>query len=213
MISTLEFLLRAQEICNGEEFDELRKRDRQKIFDLFMDTDAKKEFDGDGDGCYAFARVGEVSITFSSYAEYMYAEDIRARLTDLQILVDGEESDFETAIQWLQNEKQQRMPLALLNTSIVTTPGEYVLKDITLEEARKMVLENELDSAIGHDATSKVMTALLGVEVPVNRQMFCQQPGQKALVFKLNGRLPEGKILTVEEIQEIGYKFQILKRK
>lgn len=76
-----------------------------------------------------------------------------------------------------------------------------------------MVLENELDSAIGHDATSKVMTALLGVEVPVNRQMFCQQPGQKALVFKLNGRLPEGKILTVEEIQEIGYKFQILSRK
>lgn len=76
-----------------------------------------------------------------------------------------------------------------------------------------MVSENELDSAIGHDATSMVMTALLGVEVPVNRQMFCQQPGQKALVFKLNGRLPEGKVLTVEEIQEIGYKFQILKRK
>lgn len=212
MISTIEFLTKAQEICKGEEFEELRKKDKQKVFDLFMDTDAKKEFDGDGDGGFAFARVGEVSITFSSYAEYLYAEDIRACLIGLKICVDGEESDFETAIKWLENEKQQQMPLALLNTSILTAPGEYVLEDITLEEAKELVSKNELDSAIGHDSTAKVMTTLLDVEVPVNRQMFCQQPAQKALVFKLNGRPEEGKILTVKEIEAIGYKFQLLKR-
>ena len=46
----------------------------------------------------------------------------------------------------------------------------------------------------------------------MNRQMFAQQPGQQALVFKLNGRPEEGKILSVEEIERIGYKFQLLSR-
>ena len=104
--------------------------------------------------------------------------------------------------------------LALLNTSILTTAGAYRLIDITLDDARRIVSDHagNLDSAIGHQSTAEVMTTLLGTEIPVNRQMFTQEVGQAALVFKLNGRPPEGKILTVEEIEEIGYKFQILKR-
>ena len=104
--------------------------------------------------------------------------------------------------------------LALLNTSILTTAGAYRLIDITLDDARRIVSDHagNLDSAIGHQSTAEIMTTLLGTEIPVNRQMFTQEVGQAALVFKLNGRPPEGKILTVEEIEEIGYKFQILKR-
>ena len=104
--------------------------------------------------------------------------------------------------------------LALLNTSILTTAGAYRLIDITLDDARRIVSDHagNLDSAIGHQSTAEIMTTLLGTEIPVNRQMFTQEVGQVALVFKLNGRPPEGKILTVEEIEEIGYKFQVLKR-
>ncbi|BFK94313.1 YddF family protein [Blautia producta] len=104
--------------------------------------------------------------------------------------------------------------LALLNTSILTTAGAYRLIDITLDDARRIVSDHagNLDSAIGHQSTAEIMTTLLGTEIPVNRQMFTQEVGQAALVFKLNGRPPEGKILTVEEIEEIGYKFQVLKR-
>ena len=104
------------------------------------------------------------------------------------------------------------MKLGVLNTSILTAAGAYELKDITLDEAKKLVSENEIDSAVGHASTAQIMTALLGVEIPVNRQMFVQQPGQDALVFKLNGRPQEGKILTAEEIEQIGYKFQLLRR-
>lgn len=107
------------------------------------------------------------------------------------------------------------MKLALLNTSILTTAGSYVLTDISLEEARQLIDNNRdgnLDSAIGHQTTAEIMSTLLGADIPVNRQMFCQDAGQSALVFKLNGRPPEGKILTAKEIQEIGYKFQILQR-
>lgn len=104
--------------------------------------------------------------------------------------------------------------LALLNTSILTTAGTYSLTDISLEEACELVADNigNLDSAIGHQSTAEIMTTLLGVEIPVNRQMFAQEVGQQALVFKLNGRPQEGKILSTEEIAAIGYKFQILKR-
>lgn len=104
--------------------------------------------------------------------------------------------------------------LALLNTSILTTAGNYTLTDITLAEARQLVLDNSnnLDSAIEHASTAEIMNTLLDVDVPVNRQMFQQETGQCALVFKLNGRPEEGKILTADEIEAIGYKFQVLTR-
>lgn len=104
------------------------------------------------------------------------------------------------------------MKLALLNTSILTEVGEYKLEQITLSEAKKLVKNNELDSAIGHLFTTEIMTELLGVEIPVNRQIFKQQTGQKALVFKLHGRSEEGKILTKQKIEKIGYDFQLLIR-
>lgn len=106
------------------------------------------------------------------------------------------------------------MKLALLNTSILTTPGNYTLIDVDLDTAKNFISEygTQLDSAIGHESTAVVMSTLLGVEIPVNRQMFCQKVGQQALVFKLNGRPEEGKILTVADIEQIGYKFQLLTR-
>ena len=56
------------------------------------------------------------------------------------------------------------------------------------------------------------MTALLDIDIPVNRQLFLQEIGQQALVFKLKGRPQEGIILTAADIEEIGYKFQVLIR-
>lgn len=102
------------------------------------------------------------------------------------------------------------MKLAVLNTSILTTEGTFTLKDITLEEAKNLVKENNILSAVGHQSTADILTTLLETEVPMNRIQFAQETGQKALVFKLNGRPEEGKILTAEEIEAIGYKFQLL---
>jgi len=105
------------------------------------------------------------------------------------------------------------MKIALLNTTIATTDGTYVLKTITLDEAKNLVQCNEnLDSAIGHQSTADVMTVLLGVTIPVNRQQFAQKIGQQALVFKLKGRPPEGVILSAVQIEEIGYEFKVLTR-
>ena len=70
----------------------------------------------------------------------------------------------------------------------------------------------EILSAVGHDVTAQILTELLGVTVPVNRIQFQQEVGQDALVFKLNARAPEGKVLNREEIEAIGYSFKILTR-
>ena len=102
------------------------------------------------------------------------------------------------------------MELVILNTSILTTTGRYELQDITLEEAQLLVQDNEILSAVGHQSTADILTTLLDTEIPMNRIQFAQETGQKALVFKLNGRPEEGKILTQQEIEEIGYKFQML---
>lgn len=105
------------------------------------------------------------------------------------------------------------MELAILNTAIVTTDGTYAIHTITLEEAKELVAAAPgLDSAVGHPSTAEILTELLGVEVPLNRQQFAQQPGQKALVFKLDGRPKEGMELSRQQLEEIGFTFKVLER-
>jgi hypothetical protein len=100
--------------------------------------------------------------------------------------------------------------IVILNTSICTSNGLFELTDIDLDQARDLVQNNDFISAIGHDSTAQILTELLGVNIPVNRINFEQKENQTAVVFKLNGRPPEGKILTKEEIEQIGYSFKRL---
>lgn len=100
--------------------------------------------------------------------------------------------------------------ITILNTSILTTTGTFRLDDITLKEAKNLVHNNDILSAVGHKSTADILTTLLEKEIPANRIEYAQNVNEKALVFKLNGRPEEGKILTADEIQEMGYKFQLL---
>ena len=106
------------------------------------------------------------------------------------------------------------MKLVLLNTTIATTNGVFKITDLSLEQAKQLAQDNKdnILSAIGHEATAKVMTTLLGVEVPTNRIVFAQEKGQKAIVLKMNGRIPEGVVLTVEDMEKIGYSFKLMEK-
>ena len=99
--------------------------------------------------------------------------------------------------------------ITILNTSILTTYGSYFYEPITLTQAKKLI-EQGFESAVGHQSTCDILTSLLEVNVPMNRVMYKQDFGDQALIFKLNGRPEEGKILSVEEIKEIGYEFGLL---
>lgn len=104
------------------------------------------------------------------------------------------------------------LPLLIMNTTIMTNDGVYKLHEISLEEAKAIVSSSEICSGIGHSATASIMTTILGVEIPENRIMLSQQPGQIALCFKLNGRPAEGAVLGIKEINEIGYSFKLMER-
>ena len=104
------------------------------------------------------------------------------------------------------------MKIVLLNTTIVTTDGDYSIKTISLEKARELIKGIEVLSAIGHQSTADILSELLEIPISINRIMYTQEVGDIALCFKLNGRPEEGKILTAEEIEEMGYEFKTMIR-
>lgn len=105
------------------------------------------------------------------------------------------------------------LQVAILNTTILTNDGEFTLKTITLEEAKEILKDKEILSAVGHESTSQILTKLLEREIPLNRIQFKQEAGQKAICFKLLGRPEEGKILSLEDIKKIGYELKLLEMK
>ncbi len=101
--------------------------------------------------------------------------------------------------------------LYILNTLIVPVDfqnkQEYVvsLLKIDLEKARKIVREMPFTSAVGHEATAKVLSELLGVEIPFNRIAVRMREGDAGLHFVLRTRLPEGKVLSEEELRQLDF--------
>jgi hypothetical protein len=102
--------------------------------------------------------------------------------------------------------------ITLLNTSIITAYGSYEYKEICEETAKTLITHLPFQSAIGHGSTAEFLTEKFGVDIQANRIEFKQEVSDIALVFKLNGRAPEGVILTKDTIKEMGYSFGILFR-
>lgn len=101
--------------------------------------------------------------------------------------------------------------VAVLNSSIVTANGLFSRRAISAQRAKELVGRGFV-SYVSHLATCEILSNLLGVEIPVNRGQFSQEVGQKALIFKLNGRPAPGVELSKEELEEIGFSFFELTR-
>ena len=101
--------------------------------------------------------------------------------------------------------------VTILNTSILTNYGSFNYEPLTLEESKALIQEG-FESAVGHQSTCDILSKLLEKEVKLNRVQYSQKIGDVALVFKLKGRPEEGKILTVADIETIGYEFGRLTR-
>jgi hypothetical protein len=75
-----------------------------------------------------------------------------------------------------------------------------------LEDVKALIKDKEIVSFIGHEATAKLLTQLLSVEVPTSRAMYDPRPGDFAIVVRLKKRLekPEDvKSVTVDDIEFI----------
>ena len=98
--------------------------------------------------------------------------------------------------------------------------GIFSAKGMTNEQAValfKMMADNgsggmeNYSSAIGHESTASALNVIFGLhgseKIRVNRQQIKMKAGDEALCFKVNGRLPEGTVLSLEEISAVGFEF------
>ena len=73
--------------------------------------------------------------------------------------------------------------------------GDCVISShpLNLEEAKKAISEEGVESAVGHADTAAVFSTLLGVEIQFNRATVALKKGDTALVGQYRGpRMPEG---------------------
>ena len=93
--------------------------------------------------------------------------------------------------------------------SMLTPPTTIKVVEASVEDV-KNILNQGFVSAIGHEATAKIITTQLGVNVPVNRVSISLKRGDTLLVYQLLKRLEEGKVLTEQEMMEVPAKWYIV---
>jgi len=85
---------------------------------------------------------------------------------------------------------------------------------LDIDSAKQLVSEayrsgKTIVSIVGHQSTANLLSQMLGVEVPVNRVDYKLSEYDLLLVFTIPVRLPEGKVLTDEEIRQIADKMNV----
>lgn len=101
--------------------------------------------------------------------------------------------------------------LYLLNTPILTAYGLYRFSPLDMAQARELASQ-AFTSAVGHQGTADLLSVLLEKEIPMNRVGIQMEPGDEALIFRVKTRLPEGVVLSKEEIAKLDYEFGLLRR-
>lgn len=98
----------------------------------------------------------------------------------------------------------------LTNSSIIPQNYEGIIHVMTVKaECVKELLEKEgFQSAIGHESTARVLSQILGIEINMNRIQIEAEVGDAIISFQLAERLPEGKILSEEELESLEYQFR-----
>jgi len=103
--------------------------------------------------------------------------------------------------------------LYLLNSPILSGYGVYDFKPISPDKAKRIIAESDqVQSAIGHESTARVLSSILSYSVEANRVRISMNVNDSAIVFRLLERLPEGKILSEEELKKVKYELGILTR-
>jgi len=103
------------------------------------------------------------------------------------------------------------MKVYVFNTLIVPCDfgfcDQFTVKfrKIDKEKAKEILKNNEFVSAVGHQATADVLTAILGVQIPMNRIAVKMDKGDVGVHFFLKQRLPEGAVLGKEDLERLEY--------
>jgi hypothetical protein len=105
------------------------------------------------------------------------------------------------------------MTIYLLNSLIVPIAETAMTAIILMKKANvgevKRLLERGFVSAVGHDSTARLLTQLLGIPIPINRIAITAKAGDVLVHFALRTRLPEGRVLSEEELMKLDYEFVV----
>jgi len=93
--------------------------------------------------------------------------------------------------------------------SMLAPPATVKVVEASIEDV-KNILSSNFISAIGHEATAKIITTQLGVNVPVNRVSIRLNQGDTLIVYQLLKRLEEGKILSEDEMRQMPTKWYVV---
>ncbi len=97
-----------------------------------------------------------------------------------------------------------------LSISMIPFGGELKIIPATLEDVKRLIKDRTVKSYVGHPATAKLISAILGVEVPVSREMFSfDWENNVLIVFSMLVRLSENKELSEAEIKDMYNKGQL----
>jgi hypothetical protein len=103
------------------------------------------------------------------------------------------------------------MKMYLMNSPVMPNEGVYIYTVLSKEKFIERFNENkeyyEIVSAIGHEATARYLSKILNYPVEVNRISVEFKDDDMALIVKIKTRLPEGKILSEEDMENIEVEF------
>jgi hypothetical protein len=94
--------------------------------------------------------------------------------------------------------------------SMVTPPTTIKVTEANEDEVRR-ILNQGFISAVGHEATAQIISVQLGIQVPVNRISIKLVAGDTLIVYQLLTRLPEGKVLGVDEMRQLQAKWYVVR--
>ena len=92
--------------------------------------------------------------------------------------------------------------------SMLTPPTTVKVVEASVEDV-KNILKQGFISAIGHEATSQIISVQTGIQVPTNRISIKLSTADVLIVYQLLTRLPEGKILGVDEMKQVAAKWYV----
>jgi len=80
------------------------------------------------------------------------------------------------------------------------------VKEVGVSEVKE-ILRNGFISAVGHEPTAQLLSEMLGIEVVPNRIQVKLEKGDILVIYQLLQRLPEGRIMSKEELKAVPHKW------
>lgn len=104
------------------------------------------------------------------------------------------------------------MTIYVFNSPILTNYGSWHFSGPLSVANAQALLKQGFQSAVGHESTARFLSDLLAITIPMNRMHVNLQPGDQALVFRLQQRQQEGKLLSAQDLSVMDYDLSLLER-